>query len=210
MATDPRLTRRHLLAGGATLGAALAILPALPAAAMTEAAARRVIDEVAAELTAIVNSGGALDAMIRRFERVFASHADMPTIARSVLGPVARQASSAQLSRFTTAYQGYLARKYGRVLFGGYASGEVTVTGVSKSGTVYSVTSVARMRRRSGATERLSVVWQLSERSPENRFFNLIIDGVNLFVIEREEVPALLDQRRGNLDQLIADLPGLG
>lgn len=206
MATDPRLTRRHLLA----TGAALALLPALPAAAMTEAQARQVIDAVAAELTAIVNSGGSIDAMIRRFEQVFVNHADMQTIARSVLGPVARQVSASQISRFATVYRGYLARKYGRVLFSGYASGEISVTGISKSGTVYSVTSVARMRRRSGATERLNVVWQLSERSPENRFFNLIIDGVNLFVIEREEVPALLEQRRGNLDQLIADMPGLG
>jgi phospholipid transport system substrate-binding protein len=134
----------------------------------------------------------------------------MPVIARSVLGPVARQASAQQLSRFTAAYQGYLSRKYGRMLFGGYASGAVRVTGISKSGTVYSVTSVAQMIRRSGARETLNVIWQISERSPEVRFFNMVIDGVNLFTIEREEVPALLAARGGNLDRLIADLPGLG
>jgi phospholipid transport system substrate-binding protein len=199
-------TRRRLLA----LAAATFVLPALPAQAVTEAQARALVDEVAAELTAIVNSGGSLGQMIGRFERVFDRFADMPVIARSVLGPVARQASATQLQRFTEAYRGYLARKYGRALFGGYAGGNVMVTGVRKSNTVWAVGSTARMQRRSGGSESLDVVWLVDERVPAPRFFNMIIDGVSLFAVEREEVPALLEARRGNLDRLIADLPGLG
>lgn len=191
------------------LGAA-ALMVAGPAQAVTEAEARALVDAVAAELTRIVNSGGSQAQMIARFEQVFDRFADMPVIARSVLGPVARSASAQQLSRFAAAYRGYLARKYGRALFGGYAGGELQVGRVRRSGTVFSVESRAVMRRRAGGTETLSVVWQVSERSPQPRFFNMIIDGVNLFAIEREEVPALLDARRGDLDRLIADLPGLG
>lgn len=209
MVTD-RLSRRRLLGRLLGLAGAAALLPAAPARATTEAQARALVDDVAAELTAIVNSGGNLAQMIGRFEGVFDRFADMNVIARSVLGPVARQASAPQLDRFTTAYRGYLARKYGRALFGGYTGGEIQVTGVSKSGTVFSVSSRAVMRRRAGGSETLSVIWQVSERSPQPRFFNMIIDGVNLFAIEREEVPALLDARRGDLDRLIADLPGLG
>ncbi|WP_207186509.1 MlaC/ttg2D family ABC transporter substrate-binding protein [Rhodobaculum claviforme] len=205
--TDP-LTRRTVLALG---GAALVTLATPPGAhATTLTQARTLVDAVAAELTAIVNSGGTTAQMIDRFEGVFDRLADMPVIARSVLGPVARTASAAQLARFTSAYRGYLARKYGRTLFGGYSGGEIAVTGAATSGTVHSVQSVARMQRRSGGTERLDVVWQVSSRSPEPRFFNMIIDGVNFFAIEREEVPALLEVRRGDLDRLIADLPGLG
>jgi phospholipid transport system substrate-binding protein len=199
------LSRRRLLA----LAAAAAALP-LPALAVTEAQARTLVDEVAAELTAIVNSGGSLEQMVGRFERVFDRFADMPVIARSVLGPVARQASTQQLARFTDAYRGYLARKYGRALFGGYGGGSVSVTRVEKSGTVWSVVSSARMQRRGGGTDTLNVVWQVSERSPSPRFFNMIIDGVSLFAVEREEVPALLDARRGDLDRLTADLAGMG
>ena len=208
MTTDPilpRPTRRTLLTGAAAL-----MLLATPARATTEAEARALVDAVARELTDIVNSGGGQAQMIARFEGVFDRFADMPVIARSVLGPVARSASAAQLRRFTQVYRGYLARKYGRTLFGGYVGGEIGVTGVRQSGTVYSVQSVARMRRRTGGTERLDVVWQVSSRSPEARFFNMIIDGVNFFAIEREEVPAMLDARGGSLDRLIADLPGLG
>ena len=202
-----RIGRRQLLILGA---ATLALLPAGPAAAVTEAQARALVDSVAAELTAIVNSGGSLPQMVARFEQVFDRFADMPVIARSVLGPVARQASAQQLSRFTTAYRGFLARKYGRALFGGYSGGTVQVGRVTKAGTVFSVESRAVMQRRVGGNETLNVVWQVSERSPQPRFFNMIIDGVNLFAIEREEVPAMLEARRGNLDRLIADLPGLG
>ena len=203
----PALPRRHFLAAAA---AAALVLPAQPAAAVTEAQARALVDALAVELTRIVNSGGNLAQMLGQFEQVLGRFADIPVIARSVLGPVARQASAGQLQRFATAYRGYLARKYGRALFGGYNGGEIGVTGVSQSGTVFSVSSVAQMTRRTGGRERLDVIWQISERSPEPRFFNMIIDGVSLFAIEREEVPALLEARRGDLDRLIADLPGLG
>ena len=206
--TNDRLSRRGVL----TAGLATLVLAATPrdAQATTLAEARTLVDAVAAELTSIVNSGGSIDQMIRRFDAVFDRFADLPVIARSVLGPVAREASTSQLARFTEAYRGYLSRKYGRMLFGGYVGGQIAVTGAGTSGTVHSVQSVAQMQRRSGGTERLDVVWQVSTRSPQARFFNMIIDGVNFFAIEREEVPAMLDARRGDLDRLIGDLPGLG
>jgi len=37
-------------------------------------------------------------------------------------------------------------------------------------------------------------------------FFNLIVEGVNMLVSERQEIGAMLDQRGGDLDRLIADL----
>ena len=203
----PALPRRQFLVAATAL--ALAVR-AGPAAAVTQAQASALVEALADELTRIVNSGGSQAQMIGQFEQVLDRFADIPVIARSVLGPVARQASAAQLQRFTTAYRGYLARKYGRSLFGGYNGGEIRVTGTTQAGTVFSVASVAQMTRRAGGRERLDVIWQVSERSPEPRFFNMIIDGVSLFAIEREEVPALLEARRGDLDRLIADLPGLG
>ncbi|MGY6634759.1 MAG: MlaC/ttg2D family ABC transporter substrate-binding protein [Alkalilacustris sp.] len=206
--TSNLISRRNALTAGLAAVAAIGLPTTARATSLYDA--RSLVDAVAAELTAIVNSGGTTDQMIARFDGVFSRFADMPVIARSVLGPAARQASPQQLARFTDAYRGYLARKYGRMLFGGYSGGEISVTGAATSGTVHSVQSVANMQRRGGGRERLDVVWQVSTRSPEARFFNMIIDGVNFFAIEREEVPALLDARRGNLDRLIADLPGLG
>ena len=38
------------------------------------------------------------------------------------------------------------------------------------------------------------------------RVFNLIIEGINLRTTEAEEVGAMLDRNRGDLDAMIADL----
>ena len=66
--------------------------------------------------------------MIRDFERMLARYADMPVIAQSVLGPPARSASRSELRAFTEAFQGYIARKYGR-RFREFIGGTITVTG---------------------------------------------------------------------------------
>jgi ABC-type transporter MlaC component len=42
------------------------------------------------------------------------SYADVPTIARSVLGRRRKSASKGQMSGYTKAFQGYISRKYGR------------------------------------------------------------------------------------------------
>ncbi len=51
------------------------------------------------------------------------------------------------------------------------------------------------------------VRWHVSDRAGRNLFFNIIIEGVNMLSSERTEIGALLDQRGGDLDRLIADLP---
>ncbi|MFT5364092.1 MAG: phospholipid transport system substrate-binding protein, partial [Dinoroseobacter sp.] len=42
-----------------------------------------------------------------------------------------------------------------------------------------------------------------------DRFFDIRIEGASLARTEREEIGALLDQRRGDIDQLIAHLQTL-
>ena len=46
----------------------------------------------------------------------------------------------------------------------------------------------------------------VSEATGSPKFFNIIIEGVNMLLSERTEVQAMLDQRGGDLDRLIADL----
>jgi phospholipid transport system substrate-binding protein len=46
----------------------------------------------------------------------------------------------------------------------------------------------------------------VSDRSGQNKFFNMPIEGVNLLLTERTEIGAMLDKRRGNIDALIKDL----
>lgn len=195
------LARRALLLGAA--GTAIAM--ALPARAMTVDAARALIARLLDEINSVINSGASEASMLRDFESIFARYADVPIIARSALGVAARQASPAQMAAFTEAFRGYISRKYGR-RFREFIGGRIEVTGGGPVKSFFEVVSVAYLR----GQPPFEVRWQVSDKSGKDQFFNLIIEGVNMLATERTEIGAMLDQRRGDLDRLIADLRGLG
>lgn len=205
-----RFDRRALLAGIAATGAGLIAWP-VPAQAITQAQAQNLMASVVRDLSAIVNSGQSVARMIADFEGVLQRFGDMDVMARSALGAPARTATAAQISAFTTAFRGYLARKYGGLLFGDYNSGTVEVTGTRAVQSFFVVESRAVLRRRNnGAQEVLRVEWHVSDRSGRDLFFNMVIEGINLLTNERQEIGALLDQRRGDIARLTRDLAALG
>ena len=110
----PTFSRRVALAGLA--GSTAAMILARPGAALafSEAEATSLINRAVADINGIINSGKSESAMFRDFEKIFSRYADVPTIARSVLGPPARSASAAQMRSFAAAFQTYISRKYGR------------------------------------------------------------------------------------------------
>lgn len=193
-----RLSRRLFVGTGL---AAAAAFGAVPARALTVEEARSLIDEVVANVNRIINSGRSEAQMYPDFERLFARYADVPTIAVSVLGPAARSASAAQRQAFAKAFERYVSRKYGR-RFRDFIGAEITVTGARPIKSYYEVLTTVHLRGQAP----FDVRWHVSDRSGRNLFFNLIIEGVNMLATERTEVGAMLDKRRGNLDQLIADM----
>ena len=199
---DLILSRRGFTAG-LTAAAALAALP-LPALALTADAAKSLVDKTVADINSIINSGKSEAAMLKDFEKLFARYADVPAIARSVLGTAARSASKAQLSAYTKAFQGYISRKYGR-RFREFIGGKIDVQEARAVKSYFEVISTAYM---SGESP-FEVRWHVSDKSGKSLFFNIIIEGVNMLASERTEMGALLDQRGGDLDRLIADLATL-
>lgn len=199
-ATDPR--RRALLAGGAVYAGLL--LAGAPAFALNVDQARNLIDRAIGEVNATINSGKSEAAMLRDFEGIFTRYADVPTIARSALGPAARSASSAQMAAFTEAFRGYIARKYGR-RFREFIGGQIEVTGAQPLKSYFEVSSVAKLRGQAPFDLR----WHVSDRSGKQMFFNIIIEGVNMLAAERSEIGSMLDRRRGDLNALIADLKSI-
>ncbi|WP_374369870.1 phospholipid-binding protein MlaC [Tabrizicola sp.] len=199
---DLILSRRGFTAG-LTAAAALAALP-LPALALTADAAKSLVDKTVGDINSIINSGKSEAAMLKDFEKLFARYADVPAIARSVLGTAARSASKAQLSAYTKAFQGYISRKYGR-RFREFIGGRIEVSDARAVKSYFEVISTAYM---SGESP-FEVRWHVSDKSGKSLFFNIIIEGVNMLASERTEMGALLDQRGGDLDRLIADLATL-
>ena len=196
------LTRRAFGAGLATGVSYLAL--ALPVRALTVDQARALIDKAISEVNATINSGKSETAMYGDFERIFATYADVPTIARSALGTAARTASAAQMSAFTKTYQGYISRKYGR-RFREFLGGVIEVTEAQPIKSYFEVISVAKL----AGEAPFDLRWHVSDKSGKQLFFNIIIEGVNMLASERTEVGALLDARGGNLDQLIVDMAAL-
>jgi phospholipid transport system substrate-binding protein len=197
------LTRRRFL----TAAASVALVPAAvrPAAALDVERARALIGRLVDEINAIINSGKPEPAMYRDFEDVFVRYADVPTIARSALGPAARQASAAQMQAYTAAFQGYISRKYGK-RFREFIGGRIEVTGARAVQNFYEVISTAFLRGQSP----FEVRWHVSDRSGRELFFNMYIEGVNMLAAERTEIGAMLDRRRGDIAALTEDLRRAG
>lgn len=203
MPHDPRPTRRLAL----TTLAAVAALPVLPrpALALTTGEATTLVTSVAAEITRIINSGQSESAMINDFERMMGRYGDMPTISQSVLGPAARSASAGQLAAFATAFQFYMARKYGR-RFREFIGGSVNVAGAQDTGRYVEVVSSVVLRG-SGPFEVRFRVW---DRSGRALFIDLLIEGVSLVISERSEIGAIMDRTGGSIDATIQTLRGMG
>lgn len=203
MANDRLLISRRGVMLGLAGGMAAAALP-VPALALNVDEAKEMIARAVADVNKIIDSGKSESAMFGDFERLFVKYADVPTIARSALGVAARSASGGQMSAFTKAFQGYISRKYGR-RFREFIGGKIEVIDARAIKSYYEVISVATLRGESPFDLR----WHVSDKSGQNRFFNIIIEGVNMLASERTEIGAMLDKRGGDIDALIADLKAI-
>lgn len=198
-----QMTRRTVLLG-LLATVASTVLPR-DAQALNSNEARALIDRAVGEINAVINSGKSESAMYRDFERIFTRYADVPTIARTALGPPARAASAGQLKAFSNAFTGYISRKYGK-RFREFIGGRIEVKGARPVKSFHEVQAVAILR----GEPPFAVSFMVSDRSGQDKFFDLLIEGISLLKAERAEVGAMLEKRRGNLDALIQDLSRSG
>lgn len=191
------MERRHFMA----LTGAAALAPALPAAALTQARATTLVNSLILDINRVISSGKSEDAMLKDFERIFAKYSDTSYISAYAMGVDGRRASTAQKRAFSTAFQGYVARKYGR-RFREFIGGRLEVKSVKKVKSWYEVDTTAFLRGESPFT----VTFHVSDRTGRDLFFNMFIEGINLLLTERTEIGALLDRNGGNIDAMIRDL----
>ncbi len=195
--------RRVLLAGSVSL-ATLAFVTT-PAWAITAGEAEGLVDQVVSDINKIISSGKTESAMLRDFEKIFADYAYVSGISRTVLGPPARIASDAEMRAFAKAFQAYIGRKYGR-RFREFIGGRVEVKGAKKVKSFYEVTTKAILAGEAPFT----VTFMVSDVSGKGLFFDMLIEGISLLKVEKSEIGAMLDKRRGNLGLMIEDLKKAG
>lgn len=195
------VTRRSLMAMAA--GSLAATLP-VPALAMNKRSAKKMVERVVADINKVIDSGASEADMLAAFEQIFVDYADVKTIARYALGVEARVASEKQLADFTAAFQKYLSTKYGR-RFREFIGGRVEVTGVRAVKSFFEVTTIAHLQ----GLAPFEVSFLVSDRSGEEKFFNMFIEGLSMLLSERTEIGAMLDKRGGDIDRMIQDLQNL-
>ena len=198
MRTDRRAVLA-LIAGGA------AMIPLRPAMALDANSAQAMIQQAVTQVYAVINSGQPPAQMYRQFETIFSQYADVDIIARTVLGPAARQASGPQFAAYKQAFQGYMGRKYGK-RFREFVGGKVEVGDARPLKSYYAVRSTAYLNGRAP----MEVEWHVSDKGGGVRFFNIIIEGVNMLASERAEMSAMLARRKGDIAALTADLQQAG
>jgi len=185
-----------------TITATLASLPiAGTALAISQSGAESLISNLTKDIFLVINSGKPEKVMLRDFERIFVKYADVPVIARSSLGFARRSASKSQINSYTKAFQGYVTRKYGK-RFREFIGAEIKVTKSQKSKRGYLVDSSITFKGK----RPFLVQWQVSDASGRNLMFDLIIEGISLLRLEREEIGTMLDRRGGDINKLIAHL----
>jgi phospholipid transport system substrate-binding protein len=182
--------------------AMLATLPLTgPTFALSKADAEGLISKVTGDIFRVINSGKAESAMLRDFERIFVKYADVPVIARSSLGVARRSASKSEINAYTKAFQGYVTRKYGK-RFREFIGAKIEVTKSQKSKRGYLVDSNVTFKGK----RPFLVQWQVSDASGRDKMFDIIIEGISMLRLEREEIGAMLDRRGGDINKLIAHL----
>lgn len=188
-----QITRRHLM-----LTAACAALP-LRAQALSLETSQAMVSSLVDEVNAVIAAGKSEAAMINDFAGLFDKYSDVPTIARYCLGADARAASPAQMQTYTVAFRHYIASKYGR-RFREFVGGQITVEGAEPVKSWIEVETTVALRGRSP----LRMDFHVSDRSGSHKFFNFIIEGVNMLLTERAEIGAILDSEGRDMGRLSA------
>ena len=159
------------------------------------------VTNLVADINAVISSGNSEAAMVRQFEKIFQSYADVPTIARYALGNDARALSKSQMESFTKIYSVYVSHKYGR-RFREFIGGKIVVQKSRPIKSFFEVETLAHLK----GWEPFTVSFLVSNRSGKLLFFNMFIEGINMLLSERTEIGAMLDKRRGNIEKVMEDL----
>jgi len=199
--TNPN--RRTVMLG---MASSMALLPmASPALALSDAQATALVQKLLNAINKVIASGKSESRMIKEFEKIFVKYSDVKQIAAYTLGVDGRNASVAQKKEFAKAFQGYIARKYGK-RFREFIGGKLEVLSTK---TVKSHVEVKTMAYLKGQSP-FDVTFHVSDRSGKALFYDMDIEGISMRKQERIEIGAMLDKRRGNIDQLIKDLKRAG
>ena len=173
------------------------------AALASEEAATRTVTRMLTDLASLYEKTNDRGDIADGLEVIFGKYTDPAFISRSVIGVPWRKASEDQRSEFTSVFTRYLAEKYARHLPTSLRGQFDIVKVVELKKNQYSVESHVSLE----GSRPYSLRWHVIRNGRETRVVNLVTNDFNLVNLERSVIRSLLNQRRGDMDSLIAYLP---
>ena len=169
--------------------------------ALNTGQAGKLISSLVKDINTIINSQKPPTFMYLDFKSVLTKYADTKIMSQKVLGIDWRRATIRQRQDFQKAFEHYLSRKYGK-RFREFLGGEIIVTKSRKVNSVFEVVSIVQLDGQAP----FEVRWLVANKDGTPKMFNLFIEGINVSSSEKTEIGAMLDKRRGNIDELITHL----
>jgi phospholipid transport system substrate-binding protein len=192
----------HLIKKLCLVGCILfSLLSASAVSALNTNQADRLISSLVKDINTIINSQKPPTFMYLDFKSVLTKYADTKIMSQKVLGIDWRRATVRQRQDFQKAFEHYLSRKYGK-RFREFLGGEIIVTKSRKVNSVFEVVSIVQLDGQAP----FEVRWLVANKDGTPKMFNLFIEGINVSSSEKTEIGAMLDKRRGNIDELITHL----
>ena len=134
---------------------------------------------------------------------LFDRHADVPIIARAVLGSPWRQLSQVERTNFTNAFRLYLSKKYS-AQFSEFTGAEMLIEKSRDSGGKAGIMVETRLLMPGSAP--IKVGWQVSDASGKFKMIDVKIEGVSLLTTERGEIRNQYSKEGRSISKLINSL----
>lgn len=138
---------------------------------------------------------------IRRFRVLLADRFDLPSISRYVLGVHWRRASPGQRIEFSGLFEDYLVNIYVSAI-GLYGGESLSIKSSHSVGQDTIVTTEVRGPR----IPTLKVDWRIRGDTGNYKVVDIIVEGVSLVIIQRDQFGSVIRRTGGNVEGLLAEL----
>ncbi len=195
--------KRLAWAGTVAAAIGMASISAPGDARANEIAAKKTVTAALEDLRKLYQSAESRDQIADGIEDVLEKYANMELISQSVIGVPWRRATKEQRDEFTDVFTRYLAEKYARH-FPEALGGDFAILGaLEMKKNQFAVESEITMT----GSSPYNLKWLVHRQRGKTRIVNVVTHDFNLLTLERTVIRSLLQQRKGNLDQLIEYLP---
>jgi len=131
--------------------------------------------------------------------KLFEKHADVPIIARAVLGSPWRQLNSVERANFIDAFRQYLAKKY-TAQISEFLGAKMMIERSRDSGSKAGIMVETRLLMPGSSP--IKVGWQVSDATGRFKMIDVKIEGISLLTTERGEIRNQLSKEGGSISRL--------